>query len=102
MRVLRQRRAMRCPKRQHCPVGRQYLARRGRKQNRSTTSLPSLIYSRPFMKQQFDYPSICWATKTPVRSPKLSGRSSDSTPESRKSDEWYQPPETRFYKKDQG
>ena len=62
----------------------------------------SLIYSRPFMKQQFDYPRL------------LSDAEMEPLPEAFKQivgynarvpaslDEWYQPPEKRFYKRDQG
>jgi len=70
------------------------------------TDLPrrslSLLYSQPFMKQQFDYPRS------------VGYENADSLPEAFKQivgfnarvpaslEEWYQPPETRFYKKDQG
>jgi len=70
------------------------------------TDLPrrslSLIYSKPFMKQQFDYPRA------------IGYEDADSYPENFRQivgynarvpaslEEWYQPPEKRFYKKDQG
>jgi ectoine hydroxylase-related dioxygenase (phytanoyl-CoA dioxygenase family) len=70
------------------------------------TDLPrrslSLIYSQPFMKQQFDYPRV------------IGYDHADSLPEPFKQivgfnarvpaslGEWYQPPEKRFYKRDQG
>ena len=62
----------------------------------------SILYSQPFMKQQFDYPRS------------VGYENVDSFPEAFKQivgfnarvpaslDEWYQPPELRFYKKDQG
>lgn len=72
----------------------------------NTTNAPrrslSILYSQPFMKQQFDYPRA------------LGSENIDSMPEQFKQivgynarvpaslDEWYQPPERRFYKKDQG
>jgi ectoine hydroxylase-related dioxygenase (phytanoyl-CoA dioxygenase family) len=62
----------------------------------------SILYSQPFMKQQFDYPRVVGYDRV------------DSLPEAFKQivgfnarvpaslEEWYQPPEKRFYKKDQG
>jgi ectoine hydroxylase-related dioxygenase (phytanoyl-CoA dioxygenase family) len=61
-----------------------------------------LMYSLPFVKQQFDYPrSIGYdnAESLPAGFKQIVGFNS-RVPASL--DEWYQPPETRFYKRDQG
>jgi len=70
------------------------------------TNLPrrslSLIYSQPFMKQQFDYPrSVGYenADSFPEQFKQIVGFNA-RTPATL--DEWYQVPEKRFYKKDQG
>ena len=70
------------------------------------TDLPrrslSLLYSQPFMKQQFDYPrSVGYenADLLPEAFKQIVGFNA-RVPASL--EEWYQPPETRFYKKDQG
>ena len=61
-----------------------------------------LIYSLPFVKQQFDYPrSIGYesAESLPATFKQIVGFNS-RVPANL--EEWYQPPETRFYKKNQG
>lgn len=61
-----------------------------------------LTYSLPFVKQQFDYPrSIGYegAESLPATFKQIVGFNS-RVPANL--EEWYQPPETRFYKKDQG
>jgi len=70
------------------------------------TTLPrrslSLIYSKPFMKQQFDYPrSVGYenADALPETFRQIVGYNA-RVPASL--EDWYQPPEKRFYKKDQG
>lgn len=70
------------------------------------TNLPrrslSLIYSRPFVKQQFDYPrSVGYenANSFPETFRQIVGFNA-RVPASL--EEWYQPPEKRFYKRDQG
>lgn len=73
---------------------------------KNNTDLPrrsvSILYSQPFMKQQFDYPRV------------VGYENSDALPEAFRQivgfnarvpaslDEWYQVPEKRFYKRDQG
>lgn len=62
----------------------------------------SILYSQPFMKQQFDYPRAVGYENVdlwPERFKQIVGFNA-RVPASL--DEWYQPPETRFYKKDQG
>jgi len=70
------------------------------------TDLPrrslSLIYSQPFMKQQFDYPRVVGyeaGASEPEIFRQIVGYNA-RVPASL--EEWYQPPEKRFYKKDQG
>lgn len=70
------------------------------------TDLPrrslSLIYSQPFMKQQFDYPRCLGyedIESLPEKFRQIVGYNA-RVPASL--EDWYQPPEKRFYKKDQG
>jgi ectoine hydroxylase-related dioxygenase (phytanoyl-CoA dioxygenase family) len=70
------------------------------------TNLPrrslSLIYSQPFMKQQFDYPRCVGyenADSFPEKFKQIVGFNA-RVPETL--DEWYRVPEKRFYKRDQG
>lgn len=70
------------------------------------TDLPrrslSLIYSRPFMKQQFDYPRFIGYEKANSLPDNLRQIIGFNARVPASLEEWYQPPETRFYKKDQG
>jgi ectoine hydroxylase-related dioxygenase (phytanoyl-CoA dioxygenase family) len=62
----------------------------------------SILYSQPFMKQQFDYPRVIGyenVASLPEKFKQIVGFNA-RVPASL--DEWYQPPEKRFYKKDQG
>jgi hypothetical protein len=62
----------------------------------------SLIYSKPFMKQQFDYPRLVGYENAAAYSPEFRQIVGFNARVPATLDEWYQPPETRFYKKDQG
>jgi ectoine hydroxylase-related dioxygenase (phytanoyl-CoA dioxygenase family) len=70
------------------------------------TTLPrrslSLIYSQPFMKQQFDYPRAVGYERADSFSETCRQIIGYNARVPASLDEWYQPPEKRFYKKDQG
>jgi ectoine hydroxylase-related dioxygenase (phytanoyl-CoA dioxygenase family) len=70
------------------------------------TDLPrrslSLIYSKPFMKQQFDYPRSVGYENADSFSDKFRQIVGYNARVPASLEEWYQPPEKRFYKKDQG
>jgi hypothetical protein len=70
------------------------------------TDLPrrslSLIYSQPFMKQQFDYPRAVGYGNAQSLSPQARQVVGFNARVPATLDEWYQPPEKRFYQKDQG
>ena len=70
------------------------------------TELPrrslSLIYSKPFMKQQFDYPRSVGYENIEALPEKFRQIVGYNARVPATLDEWYQPPEKRFYKKDQG
>ena len=62
----------------------------------------SLIYSKPFMKQQFDYPRSIGYENASSCSEAFRQIVGFNARVPASLEEWYQPPETRFYKKDQG
>jgi len=62
----------------------------------------SLIYSRPFMKQQFDYPRSVGYEKMDSFSEEFRQIVGFYARVPATLDEWYQPPEKRFYRRDQG
>lgn len=70
------------------------------------TNLPrrslSLIYSKPFMKQQFDYPRSVGYENIDSYSEQFRQIVGYNARVPASLEEWYQPPEKRFYKKDQG
>ncbi|MGH9872616.1 MAG: phytanoyl-CoA dioxygenase family protein [Pyrinomonadaceae bacterium] len=70
------------------------------------TDLPrrslSLIYSKPFMKQQFDYPRVVGYENAEAFSEEFRQIVGYNARVPSSLEEWYQPPEKRFYKKDQG
>jgi len=70
------------------------------------TDLPrrslSLIYSKPFMKQQFDYPRSVGYENADSLSEACRQIVGYNARVPASLDDWYQPPEKRFYKKDQG
>ena len=70
------------------------------------TNLPrrslSLIYSTPFMKQQFDYPRSVGYENAGSYSESFRQIVGFNARVPASLDEWYQPPEKRFYKRDQG
>lgn len=62
----------------------------------------SLIYSRPFIKQQLDYPRAVGYENANSFSEKFRQIVGYNSRVPATLDEWYQPPVKRFYKKDQG
>jgi ectoine hydroxylase-related dioxygenase (phytanoyl-CoA dioxygenase family) len=62
----------------------------------------SLIYSKPFMKQQFDYPRSVGDENAAALSEEFRQIVGYNARVPASLEEWYQPPEKRFYKKDQG
>jgi ectoine hydroxylase-related dioxygenase (phytanoyl-CoA dioxygenase family) len=70
------------------------------------TDLPrrslSLIYSMPFVKQQFDYPRALGYENADSFSESFRQITGFNARVPASLDEWYQPPEKRFYKRDQG
>jgi ectoine hydroxylase-related dioxygenase (phytanoyl-CoA dioxygenase family) len=62
----------------------------------------SLIYSKPFMKQQFDYPRSVRYENAALYSETFRQIVGFNARVPASLDEWYQPPDKRFYKKDQG
>ncbi len=62
----------------------------------------SLIYSKPFMKQQFDYPRSVGYEAADSYSEDFRQIVGFNARVPATLEEWYQPPEKRFYKKDQG
>jgi ectoine hydroxylase-related dioxygenase (phytanoyl-CoA dioxygenase family) len=62
----------------------------------------SLIYSQPFMKQQFDYPRCLGYENTEAMSEEFRQIVGYNARVPASLEDWYQPPEKRFYKKDQG
>jgi ectoine hydroxylase-related dioxygenase (phytanoyl-CoA dioxygenase family) len=62
----------------------------------------SLIYSKPFMKQQFDYPRSVGYANAASYSETFRQIVGFNARVPASLEEWYQPPDRRFYKKDQG
>ncbi|PYS70516.1 MAG: phytanoyl-CoA dioxygenase, partial [Acidobacteria bacterium] len=62
----------------------------------------SILYSKPFMKQQFDYPRVVGYEELDALPEKLKQIVGYNARVPATLDEWYQPPDKRFYKKDQG
>jgi ectoine hydroxylase-related dioxygenase (phytanoyl-CoA dioxygenase family) len=62
----------------------------------------SLIYSKPFMKQQFDYPRSLGHENAGTFSEEFRQIVGYNARVPSSLEEWYQPPDQRFYKKDQG
>jgi ectoine hydroxylase-related dioxygenase (phytanoyl-CoA dioxygenase family) len=62
----------------------------------------SLIYSKPFMKQQFDYPRSVGYENAESYSEAFRQIVGFNSRVPASLEEWYQPPDKRFYKKDQG
>jgi ectoine hydroxylase-related dioxygenase (phytanoyl-CoA dioxygenase family) len=73
---------------------------------KNTTDAPrrslSLMYSKPFMKQQFDYPRAVGYAAAETQSEIFRQVVGFNARVPATLEEWYQPPETRFYKKEQG
>lgn len=62
----------------------------------------SILYSKPFMKQQFDYPRVVGYDEIDSLPEKLKQIVGYNARVPASLEEWYQPPDKRFYKKDQG
>lgn len=62
----------------------------------------SLIYSKPFMKQQFDYPRSVGYENAGSYSEAFRQIVGFNARVPASLEEWYQPPDRRFYKRDQG
>ena len=62
----------------------------------------SLIYSQPFVKQQFDYPRAVGYANADSLSDQARQIVGFNARVPATLDDWYQPPERRFYKRDQG
>ena len=60
------------------------------------------MYCRPFMKQQFDYPRVLGYDAGPALSPYARQVVGFNARVPANLDEWYQPPERRMYRGDQG
>lgn len=72
--------------------------------NRSTAPRRALtlVFSVPFMKQQLDYPRALGYERRDSFSPALQQVLGYHARVPASLDEWYQPPEKRFYRRDQG
>jgi len=72
----------------------------------NTTSLPrralTLAFTRPFVKQQLDYPRALGYERAQTLSPRLRQLLGYNARVPASLDEWYQPPERRLYQRDQG
>jgi Phytanoyl-CoA dioxygenase (PhyH) len=72
----------------------------------NTTTSPrralTLAFTRPFMKQQFDYPRALGYDRVESFSPRLRQLLGYNARVPASLDEWYQPPERRMYRRDQG
>lgn len=62
----------------------------------------TLTFTRPSLKQQLDYPRLLGYERLPELSPRLRQLLGYNARVPASLDEWYQPPESRFYKSDQG
>lgn len=62
----------------------------------------TLAFTRPFMKQQLDYPRALGYGRFSELSPRLRQILGYNARVPTSLDEWYQPPERRLYKRDQG
>ena len=62
----------------------------------------TLGFTRPFMKQQLDYPRALGYDRSETLSPALRQLLGYNARVPASLDEWYQPPEKRLYKRDQG
>jgi ectoine hydroxylase-related dioxygenase (phytanoyl-CoA dioxygenase family) len=62
----------------------------------------TLAFTRPFMKQQLDYPRALGWEAVNAMSPALRQVLGYNARVPSSLDEWYQPPDRRFYKRDQG
>lgn len=62
----------------------------------------TLTFTRPFMKQQLDYPRLFGNDEGDKHSPVLRQLLGYNSRVPASLDEWYQPPERRFYRPDQG
>jgi hypothetical protein len=62
----------------------------------------TLAFTRPFMKQQLDYPRALGWERGPALSATLQQVLGYNARVPSSLDEWYQPPEKRLYKRDQG
>jgi len=62
----------------------------------------TLVFTRPFIKQQFDYPRALGEERAASFSPVLRQLLGYNARVPASLDEWYQPPEKRLYKRDQG
>jgi ectoine hydroxylase-related dioxygenase (phytanoyl-CoA dioxygenase family) len=62
----------------------------------------SILYSKPFMKQQLDYPRAVGYDDIDSLSEELKQIVGYNARVPASLEEWYQPPDKRFYKKDQG
>jgi ectoine hydroxylase-related dioxygenase (phytanoyl-CoA dioxygenase family) len=62
----------------------------------------TLGFTRPFMKQQLDYPRALGYDRSETLSPALRQLLGYNARVPVSLDEWYQPPDRRLYKRDQG
>jgi hypothetical protein len=62
----------------------------------------TLAFTRPFMKQQLDYPRALGYDRVPSLSPELRQVLGYNARTPTSLDEWYQPPDRRLYQKNQG
>ncbi len=72
--------------------------------NRSETPRRALtiVFTKPFMKQQLDYPRAIDRARVGALSPRLEQLLGYNARVPTSLDEWYQPPDKRLYKRDQG
>ena len=62
----------------------------------------TLAFTRPFVKQQLDYPRALGVERAATLSPELRQLLGYNARVPASLDEWYQPPERRMYRRDQG
>jgi len=62
----------------------------------------TLAFTRPFMKQQLDYPRALGYARREALSPTLRQLLGYNARVPASLDEWYQPPDKRLYKREQG
>jgi ectoine hydroxylase-related dioxygenase (phytanoyl-CoA dioxygenase family) len=62
----------------------------------------TIAFTRPFMKQQLDYPRALGYHRRDTFSPRLRQLLGYNARVPASLEEWYQPPERRLYQRDQG